>query len=84
MKVSQTPNEFTIYGARITVKLTPEQLRLAQESGTIKADLGITFPTTILHGLINALNIQKEMFEKLDNINKTDHGMHDSALSCKR
>jgi hypothetical protein len=73
------------YGARIPAKLTPEQLRLAQESGTItvEADLGITFPTTILQGLINALNIQKEMFEKRDNINKTDHGTRDSALSGK-
>lgn len=52
MEVSQTPNDFTIYGARIPAKLTPEQLRLAQESGTItvEADLGITFPTTISQG----------------------------------
>jgi len=69
-EVGQTPNDFTIYGGRIPAKLSPQRLNIAQDSGTltIEADVEITFPATIMTGLIKALNIQKELFEQNNNI----------------
>jgi len=67
LAVAQTPNDFTIYGGRIPAKLTQQRLNIAQESGTltIDADVEITFPATIMTGLIGALNIQKELLNKI-------------------
>jgi hypothetical protein len=70
IEVVQTAHDFTLTGAQLPVKLSQEQIRVASEGQAvpIEADFQITFPVSILVGLIDALMSQKETYEKMNNL----------------
>jgi hypothetical protein len=69
IEVVQTAHDFTITGAQLPVKLSQENIRIAREGKAvpIEADFQITFPASLLIGLIDALISQKEIHEKVHN-----------------
>jgi hypothetical protein len=66
VEVGQTPFDFTITCAKIPTKLRADVLEEVQRSGTLALDatVQITLPPPVIPGLIRALTIQKEMYEK--------------------
>jgi hypothetical protein len=70
IEVVQTAHDFTLAGAQLPVKLSQEQITAAREGQAvpIEADFQITFPVSILIGLIDALMSQKETYEKVNNL----------------
>jgi hypothetical protein len=74
VEVVQTAHDFTMTGAQMPVKLSEEQLMVAGEGKRlpIEADFQITFPVSLLVGLIDALMLQKEAYEKVNNLTLKD------------
>jgi hypothetical protein len=70
IEVVQTAHDFTLTGAQVPVKLSQEQIRVVSEgqSVPIEADFQITFPLSLLAGLIDALMAQKQTYEKVNNL----------------
>jgi hypothetical protein len=68
IEVVQSAHDFTLTGAQLPVKLSQEQIRAAREGRgiPIEADFQITFPVSILVGLINALMSQKAIYENVN------------------
>jgi hypothetical protein len=66
MELSQTPYDFTLMGVQAPSKLTPEQLKIASSGAplSLEAEFQVTFPVSMLTGLIHALLTQKEIYEK--------------------
>jgi hypothetical protein len=65
-EISQSMHDFSMYVARVPSRLSREELATVQESGELVVDpvLALTFPPTMLPGLIKALTVQKDLFEK--------------------
>jgi hypothetical protein len=71
IEVVHTPYDFTLVGIQIPAKLGRDHMNLVSEGRqvTFEAEIQLTFPTSILVGLINALLIQKDQYEKIHNVN---------------
>lgn len=71
IEVVHTPYDFTLVGVQIPAKLGRDQMSQASEERpvTFEAEIQLTFPTSVLVGLINALLIQKDQYEKIHNVN---------------
>ena len=65
-EVSYTVHEFSIQAVRMPTKLSDERLEAARKSGVAKftAEVQLVLPPTLLPGLIRALTISKENYEK--------------------
>jgi hypothetical protein len=70
IEVVQTAHDLTLVGAQLPVKLSQEQIGAASagQAVPIEADFQITFPLSVLSGLIGALTSQKETYEKVNNL----------------
>ena len=67
MEVSHTKWDFSLIITRVPAKIDKAKLAEIQASGGVlplPADVTINFPTTLMAGLIRALNMQKEAYEK--------------------
>ena len=65
MEVSHTPHDFTLAVVQIPPKLTNEVMKTALSTGEVRLlpTLYVTFPFTLLPGLVEALNTQRKAFE---------------------
>ena len=65
-EVSHSPNEFALSFARMPVKPSAAAIAEARASGTftLEASVHIVFPLNLIDGLIKALEIQKQSYEK--------------------
>jgi hypothetical protein len=70
IEVVRTAHDLTLVGAQLPVKLSQEQIGAASagQAVPIEADIQITFPVSILSGLIDALTSQKEAHERVNNL----------------
>lgn len=66
LEVSQTKWDFSLIIARIPVKHSAAKINDMQATGLLplRADATINFPPTLMAGLIRALTVQKEAYEK--------------------
>ena len=64
MEVVSSENDFTIYGVRVPSKIPPNQI---EEGGSlhVEPELEITFPVTIIQGLIDALINQRDAYSRV-------------------
>jgi hypothetical protein len=67
MEVANTANDFTLFGARLPAKVSEETKARIVTSNEfhVDADVLITFPVSLVPGLIRALTTQKEHYEKM-------------------
>jgi hypothetical protein len=65
-EVGGTQHDFTIMFAQIPAKPSRTVLADASKSGELRIDASVqvTFPTSLISGLIRALTTQKEMYNK--------------------
>jgi hypothetical protein len=65
-EVGHTPHDFTLACAKLRSKLSPSEFAAATESGqlTVEALVQITFPPTLMPGLLKALTTQRDLYEK--------------------
>jgi len=83
-EVGHTPHDFTLACGKLRAKLSPSEYTAAKESGrlTVEATVQITFPPTLLPGLIRALTTQRELYEKrFGAIKDDDSGAKETAQS---
>jgi hypothetical protein len=75
-EIGFTPHEFTVMVARIPPKLAPEAIEVVTKQGTLTldAELQLVIPPTLVPGLIRALTISKEQYEKVTGIAIKDVG----------
>jgi hypothetical protein len=66
MEAANTANDFSLLCSRMPAKLSDERKRqvLATKELHVEPDVVITFPTSLVPGLIRALTTQKENYEK--------------------
>lgn len=66
-EVGCSPNEFSIAAARIPTTLTPDKFEAAKKAGSLvfNADVQLIIPPTVIPGLIRALTMQKDNYEKV-------------------
>jgi hypothetical protein len=66
MEAANTANDFSLLCVRMPAKLSTERKShaLATKELHIEPDVVITFPTSLVPGLIRALTTQKENYEK--------------------
>lgn len=66
IEVTSTPWDFALVIGRVPPKGGPDKLAQMRETGllTVPAEMTINLPATIIPGLIRALSIQRELFEK--------------------
>lgn len=66
VEVSHTPFDFAISWAKIPTKLSTVELETVKSTGNVSLDamVVLTVPPAVIPGLIRALMIQKEMYEK--------------------
>jgi hypothetical protein len=65
VEVANTTSDFSLLCVRLPAKLSDERRRefLASKELHLEPDVVLTFPTSMVPGLIRALTIQKENFE---------------------
>jgi hypothetical protein len=66
MEVANTPSDFSLLCVRLPPKLSDEKRRevMVKKEFHAEPDVILTFPTSIVPGLIRALTTQKENYEK--------------------
>src|SRR6266404_5719689 len=66
VEVSAGMHDFALTLAKLPGRLSPEKASEVTASGVLRVEptLQIVFPPTLVPGLINALTLQKAMFEK--------------------
>jgi hypothetical protein len=76
IEVSQTKWDFSLIFATLPSKPTMAKVAEMQATGVLScpAEVTINFPTTIMAGLIRALNMQKEAYEKENGVELKDPG----------
>ena len=68
-EVASSQSEFSLYGAQVPTKPSPDLMDQAQREGAMTLDslFQIVLPVSVIDGLINALIKQKEHYEKYYN-----------------
>lgn len=66
MEVANTTNDFSLLCVRLPPKISDEKRQqfMATKELHVEPDVVLTFPTSIVPGLIRALTTQKENYEK--------------------
>jgi hypothetical protein len=66
VEVGHTLHDFSVTCAKIPVKFRAEDIELAKEGRELELEalVQLTLPATLVPGLINALTVQKELYEK--------------------
>lgn len=67
VEVGNSPQDFSLICGRLPGKLSVEKIKEAKTLGAlvIEPEVQLIIPTTLVPGLIRALTIQKEKYEKL-------------------
>lgn len=70
LEVGQTMGDFTLFGSQLPAKLSKLTMASVAEEGVLRVpvEIQITFPLSVISGLIQALMIQKELFERTHNV----------------
>jgi hypothetical protein len=65
-EIAISTNEFTMLAARVPTKLSAQRLQEAKAQGTLtfNAEVQLIMPPTLIPGLIRALTVSKEQYEK--------------------
>jgi hypothetical protein len=66
IEITHTKWDFSLVAARLPAKWTPSKVAEMQATGSlaIPAEMTLVIPTTLVAGLIRALTVQKEAYEK--------------------
>ena len=67
VEVASSRNEFAMFCTRVPSKIQPDQIDQIEKNGNLRLEpeLEITFPVTIIQGLIDALTKQRDAYSKL-------------------
>lgn len=77
IEAANTVNDFSLIGVRLPPKLSEEKRRefIAKKELHVEPDVVLTFPTSMVPGLIRALTTQKENYEKTIGSNIQEPGV---------
>ncbi len=70
IEIGSTAHDFSIICARLPPKLTTEQFVQVRADNTLifEPEVQIIVPATLIVGMIKALTVQKELYERLYNV----------------
>jgi hypothetical protein len=76
IEVSQSAWDFSLIFTTLPAKPSPSKMAEMQATGVLAwpAELVVNFPPTLIAGLIRALNIQKETYEKENGVELKEIG----------
>jgi hypothetical protein len=76
IEVASTAHDFSLICARLPAKLNAEQLEQAKTENTIvvEPEIQIIIPATLIDGVINALTLQKAVYEKIHDLDISQRG----------
>jgi hypothetical protein len=76
IEVGSSGLDFSLIGGRLPGKLSTDQINEIKNDGAfvVEPDVQIVIPTTLIVGLIRALTMQKEHFEKIHDIQLRELG----------
>lgn len=66
IEISHGAHDFTLSASRLPTKLSPQKLELAKANGTLRIDamVQVVVPTSLVKGLLDALQRQAAAYEK--------------------
>lgn len=78
-EIAHTPYDFSLIGGMLPGRPSTEDIDEARKTGKliIESNIVIVFPAGMISGLIRALTVQKEQYEKQLKVTITDHGADD-------
>jgi hypothetical protein len=86
IEVTQTRWDFSLIFATLPSKPPAAKITEMQATGVLRlpADAAINFPPTIMAGLIRALNMQKEAYEKQNKVELKEETTDEPAKKQRR